>query len=186
MSPDLDTLARLFYPETLALGAFSRVSPEEMPPTARRLLAHDEHMTETVAAFHGAPVDVRVLAKRVDGQRYSRKILLTRRGDGRVVMYGIVRIDFAQIDADAAREIREERKPLGRVLIERDILRRVRLDTLWRVRPSQELAALLGMPVEQPTHGRTAIIECNGEPAIELIEIVTPDEDDRMPRSGTT
>jgi hypothetical protein len=65
---------------------------------------------------------------------------------------------------------------LGRILIEHDVLRRIRLDRLWRVTPGPDLAGWLCPDADPPppTYGRTALIECNGEPAIELVEIVSP------------
>ncbi len=74
--PELETLSRLFHAKLAELGEFAAVSAGELPALYRKLLAHDEHMTETVEAYHGCPVDVRVLARRADEGLYSREILL--------------------------------------------------------------------------------------------------------------
>jgi hypothetical protein len=70
--------------------------------------------------------------------------------------------------------IEAEDTPLGRVLIENNVLRRVRLASLWRVRAGAELARLFDLAAGAVTYGRTALIECNNEPAVELLEIVAP------------
>ena len=173
MTPDLDTLAGLFYASREELGDFTEVTPQAMPPTARRLLAHNEHMTVTVEEFHGSPVNVRVLEKLVTRTHYARKILLERQSDGRVVQYGIMRVNFEYLSPKVADEISSEATPLGRILIEHNVLRRVQLFSLWRIQMGAELQSLFGAS-PGVAYGRTAMIECNDEPAIELVEIVTP------------
>ena len=61
------------------------------------------------------------------------------------------------------------------MLIQNNVLRRVPLASLWRVAAGPELAQLFDMPPRDITYGRTALIECNNEPAVELLEIVTPE-----------
>jgi chorismate-pyruvate lyase len=173
VSPDLDTIIGLFYAGRASLGQFVRVEADEMPEVYRALLAHEHHMTVTVEAHHGSPVDVRVLDRRVTPTHYARQIVLTRQRDGRVVQYGIMRVNLKWLDAEVRDEVRSERKPLGRILIERDVLRRIQLFSLWRIVPSPRLRELLELDTDAETvYGRTAMIECNGEPAIELLEIV--------------
>jgi chorismate-pyruvate lyase len=131
-------------------------------------------MTVTVEAFHQCPVDVRVLQKSITPRHYSRKILLTRQSDGQVVLFGIVRLDKSAIPAAARAEIESERAPLGRILIEHNVLREVQLVSVWEILPSKDLQRHFGMTHPQAVYGRTAMIYCNGEPAVELLEIVTP------------
>jgi chorismate-pyruvate lyase len=171
--PDLRELAELFYPRLEDLGAFAPVFVQDLPPPYRRLLAHTGHMTETVEAFHDSPVDVSVLRSRRDPGRYSREILLRRRSDGRVVQHGIVRLATDVLSPAVRAEIESERRPLGRVLISHGVLRQVHLAGVWRVVPGPQLAAALGMNPGEETYGRTALIECDRAPAVELIEIVT-------------
>ena len=65
--------------------------------------------------------------------------------------------------------------PLGRVLINHGVLRRVELSQLWKVVPGVDLCSLFKLDQAVDTYGRTAIIYCDGEPAIELLEIVAPE-----------
>jgi chorismate-pyruvate lyase len=64
--------------------------------------------------------------------------------------------------------------PLGRVLIEHNVMRNVRLLSLWQIEPGAELRQLFKLPEAERCYGRTALIYCNGVPAVELLEIVTP------------
>lgn len=171
--PDLQVLVDLFYASLGEVGEFQEVTADEMPEPFRQLLAHHEHMTVTVEAYHGCPVDVRVLDTVRTATHYSRKILLTRQSDGRGVLFGLVRLNLSFLDEAVRREIESERIPLGRVLIEHNVLRNVRLLSLWRVEPADELKKLFGITAPHTCYGRTALIYCNGVPAVELLEIVT-------------
>jgi chorismate-pyruvate lyase len=173
-TPDLENLLDLFYQQSDKLGRFEEITEAEMPEVYRGLLAHDKHMTVTVEAFHGCSVDVRVLDTHVTSTHYSRKILLTRQSDGAVVQYGIVRLNLDYLNEDARREIESQRTPLGRVLIKHNVLRTVRLLALWKIEPGEELRKLFGLEEAAACFGRTALIYCNGIPAVELLEIVTP------------
>ncbi len=171
---ELESLIGLFYADAAALGQFQSVARADTPPVYRALLHHEHHMTVTVENFHGGPVDVEVLETRTDGDRYARKILLRRQSDGAVVQFGIVRINLGIVDASVRQAIESQKLPLGRVLIEHGVLRKIHLLQLWRVRPGPDLCQMFTMRPDQATYGRTAVIECNGEAAVELLEIVTP------------
>jgi chorismate-pyruvate lyase len=173
-SPDLEHLVKLFYDSPGDLGEFQEVKSHEMPAVFQKLLAHDEHMTVAVEAHHGTPVDVNVLETYVTPTHYSRKILLRRQTDREVVQFGIVRLNLHFLDPEVRQQIEQGRIPLGRVLIEHNVLRNVRLLSLWKVTPGTELLNLFGMEKPDTCYGRTALIYCNGVPAVELLEVVTP------------
>lgn len=173
-SSDLDSLVALFYPRVGELGRFDEVDSYDLSRDYRMLLAHDSHMTVTVERFHNEPVDVRVLETQISGDHYARKILLARQSDGVVVQFGIMRLDFSAVGPEVRREVESRQTPLGRILIEHNVLREVHLRKVWRVAPGDELRGLLAMQPGAHTYGRTAIIHCNGEPAVELLEIVSP------------
>ncbi len=174
--PELDALVALFYESPAELGRFVERPAAELPPVYQELLAHNHHMTVTVERHHGSLVDVKVLERRISDDHYARKILLARQSDGRVVQFGIVRLNFAYLDAAVRREIEAQTAPLGRILIQHKVLREVELFKLLEVTPGSDLCRLFGMTPSQRAYGRTALIHCNGEPAVELLEIVTPEE----------
>lgn len=174
-TPDLHVLVDLFYDSIKPLGVFEEISAAGMPEVYRALLDHDAHMTVTVEEHHHSFVDVRVLETHVTDKHYSRKILLTRRSDGQVVQFGLVRLNLDYLDADVRREIESQQTPLGHVLIQHNVLRTVKLLSLWRIKPGEELRKLFGLENPETCYGRTALIYCNGIPAVELLEIVTPE-----------
>ena len=173
-SPVLDALVDLFYESTSELGQFEEIPRGAAPAPYDELLAHDKHMTVTVERFHDSPVDVRVLEVHKSRTHYSRKILLTRQSDGAVVQFGLVRLCLDFLEPDVRQEIESQDAPLGRILIEHDVMREVQLISLWKVTPAEGLRKLFGLESSDVTFGRTALIYCNGVPAVDLLEIVTP------------
>lgn len=169
---DSAELIDLFYDEPAEVGQFFELEAGEIPPLTRSLLDHQQHMTVTVERFHRCPVNVRVLQVRHHGQSYAREILLERTTDHVVVQYGIVRLDLGLLAEPVRAEILAGEKPLGRVLIERKVLRSVRLSSLQRILPGPVLQRSLGLRPDQACYGRTAVIYCDARPAIRLLEIV--------------
>ena len=171
---DVISLVNEFHPSGEGLADFEWVEASEMPGSYRRLLDHDSHMTSTVETYHGCPVNLKVLSRRYEYPWYSRQILLLRDDDDRVVQFGIVRLNVEMLDPQLREEFERERTPLGRVLIQNNVLRRVRLASLWRIVTGRALTNFLELRRPAETYGRTAVIYCNGQRAIELLEIVSP------------
>lgn len=171
-SVDLHELVSLFFPRTEDLGSFTEREPTSLPPAYQQLLAHNAHMTVTVESFHKSLVDVHVHRTDINDTRYAREITLSRQSDGRVVQYGIVRLNHEYLDPEVWQEIASQKIPLGRVLIQHNVLREVVLEKLWHVEAAEPLAGHLAVHAGDTVFGRTAMIFCNKEPAIELLEIV--------------
>lgn len=173
---DLSQLLNLFYTEGTEheLGRFHGVSGSQVPEPFRELLDHHAHMTVAVESFFGSPVDVRVVRSKKDATWYSREILLAAQSNGLIVQHGIVRLRFGVLADAVWQEIEGGHKPLGRVLIDHDVLRQVELVALWRVECGPVIANHFTVEPGTTTYGRTARIFCDSEPAIELLEIVRP------------
>src|SRR5581483_9712626 len=130
-------------------------------------LAHEHHMTITVEAYHGDLVDVHPLARHRDGNYYSRKIILTLQKTGRVVLFGIIRINLDYC-APAVREaILAEGTPLGRILIEHNVLRRIEPTAYFKVEPGPRQLAWFGLEQTKPMYGRLGFIHCDEQPEVE-------------------
>jgi chorismate-pyruvate lyase len=169
---ELESLLRWFDLPLREIGQFEPVSAEELPGDFATLLVHDGHMTVTVEAHHKSLVDVQVLAEHRDVHLYGRQILLTRRSDGAVVQYGVMRLDMRRLSEKARREVETHAAPLGRVLIRHKALREVELIALWKIQPAPALAKHLSIPMDKPVFGRSARILLDKQPAVELLEIV--------------
>jgi chorismate-pyruvate lyase len=173
--PDLQALFALFPPAEYIVS-YKDVSATEVPEPYRRLLVHEHHMTVTVEAHHGSLVDVRVLEEHLDKDAYARKILLVTQTTGRVVQFGLMRVQFRFLSDKVRREILSRQVPLGRVLIQNNVLRRIEPTAFLRVIPGPAMMKWFGLDRPTPTYGRLAMIHCNDQPAVELVEIVAPEK----------
>ena len=172
--PDLYTLFQLFPPSGY-LREFDVVPAVWVPEPYHTLLVHEHHMTVTVEAHHGSRVRVQVLERKHEGNSYARKILLALESDGRVVQFGLVRIWLQHCSPEVRAEILSEKTPLGRILIDHDVLRRIEPTEFLRIIPGPEMMGWFGLTQPAPTYGRLALIHCDGRPAIELLEVVAPE-----------
>jgi chorismate-pyruvate lyase len=153
------------------LGTFTRV--DQVPAPYDKLLDHDQHMTVTVEAFHKEPVNVSVHRHNQHDNYYSREITLVTRQSKRIVQYGIVRLSMSAFDEPVWQKIESQQIPLGRVLIENNVMRHVQLQQLWEIKAGPCLAEKMHAVIGQTFYGRTALIYCDGNPTIELLEIVS-------------
>ncbi len=159
------------------LPEYAFVSGDAVPPPYHDLLVHHHHMTVTVEAHHGDLVDVRILDRRLEGDTYTRKIVLALQGSGRVVQFGVARVHLNYCSAPVREAIVAGRTPLGRILIQHNVLRVVEPTAFLRVAAGPAVAKWFGLTEPRPTYGRLAVIYCDGREAIEVLEIVAPEGD---------
>jgi len=172
---DIRNLLDEFYCEPVGhsqLGEFRSVA--RVPDPYGLLLDHHAHMTVTVESHYNEKVNVVVHRCHRDQVWYSREITLVTQKTGRIVQYGIVRLDTRMLDDEVWKQIESQATPLGRVLIEHDVLREVQLCGLWEVQAGPSLTELMQLGTDKQVYGRTALIYCDKAPAIELLEIVSP------------
>lgn len=156
------------------LPEYEMVQADEVPPPYRDLLVHEHHMTVTVEKYHGESIDVRILDRQHTKDLYARKILLTLHGSGRVVQFGIMKINLRYCSKQVRDEIVAGQTPLGRILIQHDVLRRIEPTAYLRVLPDPAMMKWFGLTHPARIYGRLAIIHCDEQPAVELLEIVAP------------
>ena len=132
---ELHSLVGIFFADVSQLGKFREIVAAETPEPQHALLNHEHHMTVTVEKFHSCPVNVEVIQATKTEQSYSREILLRKTTDQTIVQYGIVRLNFEHLAADVIREIEAKETPLGRILINHNVLRQVKLLSLYEIVP---------------------------------------------------
>lgn len=171
--PSVESLYAAF-PGAEDLPDFEPIHPAKIPDPYRQLLVHTHHMTVTVESFYGQAVDVRVLDARLTGDTYCRKIVLTLRESGEVVQFGLVRVHLAALPPRARHEIIEGETPLGRVLIQNDVLRHIEPGGYFRVTPSGRLCEWFEIAAPATCWGRTGTIVAGRQSAVEVLEILAP------------
>lgn len=165
-------LATLFYASLNEVGEFEPVAVEELPADYRKLLAHNDHMTVALEEWHKSQLSVAALDEWRDEASYARTSLLSRHSDRAIIQFGIMRIWLSDLPEPAKEAIASKSAPLGRVLIEHNVLREVELITLWRIVPGRVLQEHLGVSGREPVFGRTAQILLDERPTVQLLEIV--------------
>ena len=170
----LFTLLELFPDSEFRRDRFEVVAAVAMPSYYQELLDHHHHMTVTLESHHSGSSSLDVLEARHSESFYSRRLRL--RVADKVVMVGIMRIDLTLCDAAVRGSIVEEKSPLGRILIEHQVLRWIETESFLKVRLNDSLRGLFEIEGEvDATFGRIATIHCNHQPAVELLEIVRPE-----------
>ncbi|TWU05927.1 hypothetical protein [Stieleria varia] len=170
----IEALLDEFYDSQTCWAKLGRCeSATDLPQPYDSLLNHNKHMTVTVESHHGETVDVVVHRFHRHDNWYAREITLQTTGSKKTVQYGIVRLNVDALEPEVWKRIESQETPLGRVLIEHNVLRKVTLCELWKVTAGESLAQMLQVPQGKVVYGRTALIYCDGEPAIELLEIVS-------------
>jgi chorismate-pyruvate lyase len=174
ITPDPRALFALFPPAADA-PTFEIISGHAVPQPYDELLVHKRHMTVTQETYHGDRVDVRILERRLNGDYYARKILLALHRSGKIVQFGIPRIDLRYCSKAVREEILAGQTPLGRILIKHKVLRRIEPQAYFRVTPSAAMMEWFHLKEPRITYGRIGIIFCDEKPAIEVLEIVAPE-----------
>ncbi len=173
---ELKKLTSLFPGGDSLFERVAHVPSALTPEPFKRLLVHEHHMTVTMEEFYHTSVVVKVLDRKLDGDIYSRKILLERADDGKVVQFGLVRFDLEVVLPKVREEILSERTPLGRILINYNVLRHIDLGAILEMTAGPGLAQLMHCTAGQTTYGRLATIFCNQKPAVDLLEVAAPTE----------
>jgi chorismate-pyruvate lyase len=163
-----------FFPDTLP-PVLERVEAGAVPPPYRDLLVHTVHMTVTVERYYADAVDVQVLEETRNEDTYTRQILLALRGTGRIVQYGLVHIHLEALLPVVRDRILEGKTPLGRVLIEHDVLRHIEPAGYFRMTLNETFQRWLQTDAAT-TYGRMGVIHTDHHPAIHVLEILTPVE----------
>jgi chorismate-pyruvate lyase len=160
------------FPDSPDRPRIEEIPAHSVPQPYHRLLVHTHHMTVTVEEFYGMPVQVRVLAVKKHGLDYARKILLL--AGNRVVQFGLVRIDLAVCPESIRQAILAEKVPLGRILIEHNMLRRIEPQAYLRVTLSAAMAEWFGVEAASRTYGRVGVIYSGERPVVDVLEILAP------------
>ena len=175
---ELNSLVSLFGDAGRLITNAEHIPSSQTPEPYKQLLVHDHHMTVTMESFHGDQVCVEILESELLDNAYSRQIVLRLSESKRVVQFGIVRFNFDYVTSTVRDEILTGETPLGRVLINHNVLRHIDLGAVMQIAAGPALASALQTPVGTVTYGRLATIFCNRVPAVDLLEIAAPVVDD--------
>jgi chorismate-pyruvate lyase len=168
-----DDFASLF-PLADAITGVEPVPASMLPEPYCGLLNHTKHMTVTVEKYFRDTVDVEVEDWDQDGDFYSRRILLRTRTNKQYVQFGVVRIDLSVLTEPVRQQILSGRLPLGRVLIDHNVLTDVKPVAFLKVSLGPRLTTAFDCQYPATTFARIGQIAANGRPAIDVLEVLRP------------
>lgn len=171
----LEQFSVTFDSSELDPGSARLLDEPRLPEPYRDVLAHTEHMTERLERRYGQEMQLDVLDVR-DGERgYARRLRMRAGSGGPVVLEGWMRVLLDRLPVALRDEVRAGARPLGRMLIDAKVERRI--DLLTFVAPGETVADRASRgnrPTLVGAYGRIATIEIEGEPAVDLVEFVAP------------
>ena len=156
-------------PQCIEVGA------EDVPEPYHHLLVHNNHMTVTLESHHQSPVSVHPYLVHRQGDLYGRKLDLVAVQSGAIVMTGIMLFNFSFCTDHVRDLIVTEQAPLGRILIDNNVLRQVSTTNFLRIDAEDPLLARFRLDEPRSAYGRLATIFCDQKPAVDLLEIVRPE-----------
>ena len=164
------------FPEDgLLLSDLRIIAASEVPETHKELLVHEKHMTATLETYYGCKLALKIKKTRHDDDDYSRQLVLHAGKNGPGLMASIIRIQLQFFGKEVTSKIIEGKIPLGRILIENVVQRRVESIAYVRVKMDSKLQAMFEVDGQyNETFGRLARIICANEPAVEMLEIIGP------------
>lgn len=171
----LSPLARWYALRGLALPAVTRVDAEQVPQPYRSLLVHAGDMTGRLTAFHGSPIRLRVLGKRLTPRYLSRLVVLERIRNGEAVEFGAIDIHMERFDGAARLELLAGRRPMGEVLHRHGVRCVSEPAAFVRVEPDALIAESLSLATSAPLLGRCNVLYDESHRALaEVVEILPP------------
>ena len=105
---------------------------------------------------------------------YSRILNLIGEKTGKIVLFGLMRVRMEFLPPNVQGEILARKEPLGRILIRNEIMREIELIKLLKIDAFPAREHWFHSKEQKPYFGRVALIHCQGLPAIELFEVVSP------------
>jgi chorismate-pyruvate lyase len=173
-----------FYAQAgIALPSISPVPGDTVPQPYRTLLVHQNDMTPTLEQFYKTKIHLQILRRQQKGDLYFREVILLLDGSNRPVEFGAIKIHLDLFPPEPRKLILEERLPLGRILAEHNVPHFSRPKAFLCIRADCFIRASLKFSGSPLVYGRrNTLINPEGRPLAEIVEILPPESDD--PRDG--
>lgn len=167
----------VFYEvEGRRLPRFERVAGNAMPEPYRSLLVGEHDMTPTLEAFHGAELGIRLLDRIVEGDSYSRLVLLNKPG-GIPVEFGAIVIYLNCLPDEARAAVLEGMTPLGTVLSQYRIVHWSCPRGFVRVEPDDLMRETLHLHDDRLLYGRrNVLLTADHRVLADILEILPPSD----------
>ncbi|PYV41254.1 MAG: hypothetical protein DMG06_17715 [Acidobacteria bacterium] len=180
MQDDLNLLYPLteFYAEAgLDLPEARRVDEEAVPEPYKSLLVHESDMTPTLQRFCKQSVHIRALKTHLNGNVYSRQVVLALDREERPVEFGAIKIYLQNFPWQARPLILEEQRPLGAILHSQGIAHVSRPKAFVQVWADTLISNALNLKEANWLYGRrNELLNFSKQILAEIIEILPPSQ----------
>jgi chorismate-pyruvate lyase len=157
------------------LPSASALPGEAVPEPYRRLLVHEEDMTPTLEAFHGERIHLRLLARRHEGDTYSREVVLTLDDSNRPVEFGAIVIHLQRFPPAARELILAGQCPLGTILALHRVHHSSRPLAFFQLTSDGFINEALGLTGTHTLYGRRNVLRnADGDVLADIVEILPP------------
>jgi len=144
---------------------------------------HDNDMTSSLESFHGSPIAVEVLGRKLSQRHYFREVVLLSESTAKPVEFGAIKIYLQHFPLEARRHILEERWPLGRILKYNCLPFSSRPKAFLRLASDPFISQVLRLSGTRILYGRcNSLFHDSGDLLAEIVEVLPPvDESERPP-----
>lgn len=156
--------------------SFQQISGGEIPEPYRGLLVHNRDMTSTLERHWGEPIVLRVLDSRLDGEYYSRQVVLLTANTHRPVEFGVIRIFLPRLGETACRDVLAGKMPLGGILNGHGLIYRSCPGGFFQMQSNSLIESALGFEKSVRLFGRCNCLSDSEDRTIaEVVEILPPE-----------
>lgn len=168
-------LARVYGATGQSLPTVWEIAAHSIPQPQRDLLVHQRDMTTTLQTFYGARTHLRLLRAETVNEIYQREVVLALDGSERPVEFGAISIHLDRLPRDVQQTIVLAERPLGGLLLERDVQFVSRPKAFIRVEADTLISRALALADAGTLYGRcNALLTPQGEVLADIVEILPP------------
>lgn len=176
MDPELvHPLDEFYAAAKLSMPPIEPLEGENVPEPYRTLLVHTNDMTPTLEKFHQGTIHICALRRRQRGPEYYREVVLLTDQTDMPVEFGAIKINLDLFPAGARQVILEERRPLGRIMREWDIVHTSCPKGFFSLRSDSLINRTLHLKGSKVLYGRrNTLLNADQQPLAEIVEILPP------------
>lgn len=168
-------LSDLYLQDGLTLPTVTGIDGQKLPEPYRTLLVHGTDMTSTLEKYHDQKLRLHILRRRLEGDEYSRQVLLVTERDQKPAEFGAITISLQHFPEKVRQQILEERRPLGAILFDEKIPYISRPIAFIQVTPDALMKRLLGLGDTTLLFGRRNILLGPSQQTLaDILEVLPP------------
>ena len=168
-------LSEFYLQDGLTLPAVTGIDGQQLPEPYKTLLVHETDMTSTLEKYHDQKLRLHILRRRLEGEEYSRQVLLVTERDQKPVEFGAIKINLQHFSEEVRQQILEERRPLGAILYDEKIPYISRPIAFIQVTPDAIMKRVLGLGDNILLFGRRNVLMSPSQRILaDILEVLPP------------